>query len=86
MTAEERGKEMLRMKIKDIPPLAIEHLTYLSNKIGTCLEVILTVLTVYAQIVEGLVCTDEQYLPDHDAISWYTGKGFLYRDKCHRLS
>lgn len=48
------------------------------------MEVCLTVYTVYAQIVEGLPCDDELYIPDQDAISWYKNRGFEYKGKINK--
>lgn len=86
MTALGRGQEMMHTKMGQLPSLALEHLEYLSKQIGMCMEVCLTVYTVYAQIVEGLECDDELYIPDQDAINWYSKKGFSYSGKVNSLT
>lgn len=85
-TALSRGQEMMRIKMCDLPELAIGHLKYLSAKIGMCMEVCLTVYTVYAQIVEGLPCDDELYIPDADSIRWYKDRGYDYNGKSNSLT
>jgi hypothetical protein len=84
-TALERGQEMMYIKMSELPELAMDHLKYLSGKIGMCMEVCLTVYTVYAQIVEGLPCDNELYIPDQDAISWYKNRGFEYKKKTKQI-
>lgn len=60
-TAEERGKEMMHIPIRNLPPLARDFANHLCNQVGMCMETLLTAWTVYAQCVEGLQCTDELY-------------------------
>lgn len=84
-TALERGQEMMNMKMNHIPVVARDHLEYISRQIGMCMEVCLTVYTIYAQIVEDLPCDDELYIPDNDAISWYKNRGFEYKKKTKQI-
>lgn len=86
MTATERGMEMMRIPMGQLPPIALDHLKWLSSKIGMCMEVCLTVYTVYAQIVEKLPCDDELYIPHIDCIEWYKQHGFEYEGKINNLT
>jgi hypothetical protein len=70
MTAEERGMEMLHMPMKDLPPLALAFAKHLCSEVGMCIEVFLTAYTVYAQVVEGLECTDDLYRARADHETW----------------
>lgn len=68
MDAVQRGREMLYIPIRDLPPLATKFANYLCNQVGMCLEVY---LTVYAQCVEGLKCDDELYKARREHIYWF---------------
>jgi len=70
-TAEQRGQEMLDMKIKDLPPLAYRFMRKLAGEVGLSIEVCLTAYTVYAQCVEGLPCTDDLYLARPQDAEWF---------------
>jgi hypothetical protein len=72
MTAEERGRELMLIKMGDLPPLALEFGKHLCEELGMCGEVLLTAWTVYAQIVEGLHCTDALYQARACDIEWFT--------------
>ena len=60
-TAEERGMEMMGIKMNELPNLAYKFFQHLSSEVGVCGEVYLTAWIVYAQEVEGLECTDSLY-------------------------
>jgi len=70
-TAEERAMELFTKKQKDIPPLAMEYVKYLSNKYGGCGEVFLTGAAHYAQAIEGLKSTDALYSINKEGIEWF---------------
>ncbi len=75
MTAEERGSEMMKIPIKDLPPLAVEFAKDLCRRIGGCGEVLLHSWTVYAQCVEGLECTDPFYAATDSDRLWFLTRG-----------
>lgn len=64
MTAEERGMALMSLPMNQLPPLALSYLKDLCFRVGMCGEVCLTAYITYAQLSEGLVCTDTLYLPD----------------------
>lgn len=71
MTAEERGQQMMLVKMKDLPPLALEFCQDLCSRVGGCMETFLTAWTVYAQCVEGLPCTDDLYMASESDKQWF---------------
>jgi len=71
MTAEERGMELLQMKMTDLPPLALEYAKYLCSKVGGCGEVFITAYAHYAQAVESLESKDSLYTIDTDGMLWF---------------
>lgn len=71
ITAEQRGLQMMEIKLKDVPPLALEFCRHLCSELGGCMEVLLTAWTVYAQCVEGLECTDDLYRARPQDIAWF---------------
>ena len=71
MTAEQRGMEMMRMPMKDLPPLAMKFGRKISAEYGMCMETLLTAWTVYAQCVEGLECTDDLYKARQSDRDWF---------------
>jgi hypothetical protein len=68
MTAEQRGMEMMSVKFKDLPPLAFAYMRDLASRMGMCMEVCLSAWTTYAQLEEGLVCTDGLYITPPDEV------------------
>jgi hypothetical protein len=70
-TAEERGMEMMNIPMGKLPPLAVEFAKKLTKEVGTCMEVLLTAWTVYAQCAEKLPCTDDLYQPREEDIQWF---------------
>lgn len=70
-TAEQRGMEMLTVKMGDLPPLAVDFAKHLCSEVGMCTETLLTAWTVYAQEVEGLICTDELYKSREEDQKWF---------------
>jgi hypothetical protein len=71
MTAEERGVQLATIPKKDVPDLAMDFARYLCGKYGGCGEVLITAFAVYAQLAEGLTCTDSLYMADQDAKDWF---------------
>lgn len=71
MTAEERGAEMMWIKMSELPKLAVDFAKKLTREVGMCSEVLLTAWTVYAQCVEGLECTDSLYLARPQDRAWF---------------
>lgn len=69
--AEQRGMEMMSIKMGQLPPLAVEFAQQLCREVGMCMEVLLTAWTVYAQCVEGLPCTDELYRARPCDVEWF---------------
>jgi len=49
-------------KGQDLPKEAARYVSVLSSKVGFCGETCLTALAHYAQLVEGLECTEEGYI------------------------
>jgi hypothetical protein len=71
LTAEERAQQLFHGKRKDVPKLAMEYIKYLSNKYGGCSEMFLTGAAHYAQVIEGLTCTDDLYKIDEEGKDWF---------------
>ena len=71
MTAEERGSELFNIKMSEVPEMAKAYLKDLSSRVGYCGEVAITAFTTYAQLSEGLECTDTLYIPSEDEIKIY---------------
>jgi hypothetical protein len=76
MDAVERGQELMFIKMKDLPPLALDFAKELCRKLGGCMEVFLTAYAVYAQCVEGLECSDDLYLVREEHAEWFRLKGY----------
>ena len=74
MTAEERGREMMLIKMDQLPPLALEFAKHLCKEFGMCGEVLLTAWTVYAQIVECLSCIDTLYQARACDVEWFLAR------------
>lgn len=65
--------KMLNTKYSnEIPALAKEYKNYLCNKVGGCLEVILTAFAHYNQAVLKMSCEDESYKIDADGVQWFS--------------
>ncbi len=73
-TAEERGMEMMRIPMGQLPPLALEFAKHLCSQVGMCMEILLTAYTVYAQCVEQLECTDDLYLARPQDKDWFESR------------
>lgn len=71
MTALERGIQLLKVPVKDLPPLAYEFGKKLCKEVGMCIETFLTAYTVYAQCVEGLECDDSLYKARPQDVTWF---------------
>jgi hypothetical protein len=63
--------ELMSVKAKDLPPLALEFRGVLCREVGMCMETCITAFACYAQAVEGLECHDDLYQirPDHS--EWF---------------
>ena len=60
--AVDRANEMFtKTKGTDIPALAWAYAQALGRRYGCCCEVVITAYAHYAQIEEGLPCSDELY-------------------------
>lgn len=70
-TAEQRGMEMMNSPMASLPPLAVEFCNHLASDVGMCMEVMLTAWTVYAQLAEGLICSDDLYRARKKDIDWF---------------
>lgn len=66
MDAMELAQSMMRMPVKDLPVMAKVYLEDLSSRIGVCGECCLMALATYAQLTEGLHCSDKFYRPRLD--------------------
>lgn len=74
-TAEQRGMEMMTIKMGELPPLAKEFAEHLCREAGgMCMEVLLTAYTVYAQCREGLHCTDDLYRARPCDVEWFKSR------------
>lgn len=72
MTAEERAGELMGVKGKDLPPLALAYRNHLCTKYGGCMEVCVTAFAHYAQCVEGLPTgEDPAYWANGEAKAWF---------------
>jgi hypothetical protein len=71
MTAEERGQEMMSIKMNELPPKALEFAKKLCKEVGMCGETLLTAWTIYAQCVENLPCSDDLYKARPCDIEWF---------------
>jgi len=71
MNAQERGMQMFKTPMGQLPDEALIYCAYMCKKYMGCGEVMLTAYTVYAQIHEGLVCDDEMYMADNRHRSEY---------------
>jgi len=54
MNANERGMEMLKLPMGQLPPVATLYLKDLTGRTGMCIEVCLSCYIAYAHVVEGL--------------------------------
>lgn len=63
MDALDRGIELSKLPINEVPPLARLYLENLSRRVGICGEVCLTAYVLYAQLTEGLKCNHPAYIP-----------------------
>jgi len=70
-TAEKRGMEMMLIPMGELPTLAIEFGKHLCKEFGGCGEVLITAYAVYAQCVEGLPCTDDNYRARPQDKEWF---------------
>ncbi len=60
--AVKRANELMSLLINQAPPLALEYVKVLAKKYGRCGEIYMTAYCDYAQIEEGLECTDDLYI------------------------
>lgn len=60
--AVDRAMELMSIKTKDLPPLALEWRNELCRTYGGCMEVCISAFAEYAQAVEGLPCDNSLYV------------------------
>ena len=77
LSAEERGMQMMSIPMNKLPPLALEFAKKLCGEVGMCMETLLTAWTVYAQLVEGLECTDDLYKARPNDVDWFSARTTL---------
>jgi len=63
MDALDRGRELMRIPMSKLPKEAINYGKDLFSRVGGCGGAYLTVYTTYAQLIEGLKCSDPLYIP-----------------------
>lgn len=67
--AVNRGVEMMKIPMRDLPAEAFIFAGYMCSKYGMCGEVLLTAYCYYAQIVEGLECAnDDELYKAHESV------------------
>ncbi len=72
MTADERGQQLMRVPMNQLPPVALNYARHLCQKYGACCEVYLTAYVQYANVVEGLEIEDDGYKPVMpEDIQWF---------------
>jgi hypothetical protein len=77
---EEAGK-MMKIKMCDLPQLAIEFLKFLSHKYGFCGEICITAYAAYNQMVLKMKCDDDLYkVTQPESIEWWNNKGYVLDD------
>lgn len=64
--AIERAMVMMRVPLAELPHPALFFLAQAIEEVGLCGETIMTALTVFTQIEEGLECDDEIYKVDDE--------------------
>jgi hypothetical protein len=76
--AVKRAMYLMQVAIKDLPPPAIAIRNHLARMVGMCMEVCITAFAAYAQVVEGLPCTDDLYIvqtPEEEFLKAEMAKG-----------
>lgn len=68
---------MMSTPMKDINPIAMEYLKYLSSKMGFCGEVCVTAYAAYCQAILGLPCKDPSYKLSVKDKQWFIDKGYV---------
>lgn len=76
ISAEQSAGEMLRIPINELPELASEFLTFVSKKIGICLETCFTAFVYYSVAVLELKCENSDYIHSEWMIDWWNSKGY----------
>ena len=69
--ASDRGMQMMFIPMGQLPPIAIAYARNMCNRMGMCMEVLLSAYTVYAHYVEGYTFdgVDELYIPPADEVA-----------------
>jgi len=63
--------EMMKTKMNELPPKAVEYVRKLSSKIGFCGETCVTAYFDYCQLELGMITDDDQYVIDEERKLWY---------------
>lgn len=71
LSALDRANDMLTTPMGKLPHAARDYASQLASRLGGCTEVLLTAYCHYAVVVEGLVCSDEAYMPGPDAYQFF---------------
>lgn len=71
MNAVDRGVELMRVPMRELPHPAIIFAGYLCKKLGMCGEVMLSAYATYAQVVEGLPCDDDLYFASPSVLAMW---------------
>lgn len=70
--------KMMSSKLKEISPIAIEYLNYLSKTYGFCGEIMVTAFANYCQATLGLPCEDENYRITDENTKWFKDNGYNF--------
>lgn len=68
---------MMSMKMKDINPIAIKYLNFLSKKYGICGEIMVTALAHYCQAILGLPCENPDYKITYEGSKWFYDNEYI---------
>jgi hypothetical protein len=72
VNARDRGTEMLKIPMNELPPLAVSYAKFLCRKYGMCGEIMLTAWCHYAECVEGCKpSNDVAYQADDQAFNFF---------------
>jgi hypothetical protein len=73
--------EMMMIPMNQLPQIAMEHLKYISSKIGFCGETCVTSYAAYCQAILKLPCKNKSYTIDEDSKEWFSSNRTKYRLK-----
>ena len=74
--AVEEALKMMRIPMRELPPIAIEYVKYLSNKVGACMEVYVTAYAYYNQAMLEMPCEDSLYVIPDEEFQWFLDRGY----------